>query len=442
MSRDETSATAPHSLAQAFSRAALAVAAVLEGHSLTAALAGLDRTRVALRAAAQDFSYKTLRAYGVVDVLVARLVSRPLDDRRLHALLLVALAELMARPQNAHTVVHQAVDATSALGVERARGLVNAVLRRFQREGAALLAEVESTDKGRYRHPEWWIARLQREYRDSWTEILRQGNEHPPMTLRVNVRRSSVDAYVERLGAVGIVVRPLGGAALLLERPLPVDALPGFHEGDVSVQDFGAQRTAALLDVHGGMHVLDACAAPGGKAAQILETIDCRLMAVDVSPERTRRVSEGLSRLGLAAEVRVADATDPAAFGDEQFDRILIDAPCTASGVVRRHPDIKWLRRESDIASFAATQERLLEALWRRLSPDGKLLYVTCSVFPEENRLRIDAFLARHPDAFAIDAPGVGQILPSSETDGFYYALLGKSAGAASTTERRPGPAP
>jgi 16S rRNA (cytosine967-C5)-methyltransferase len=421
--------TSAHALAESFARAAGVVASVVAGGSLTASLAALNEPRASLRAATQDFAYKTLRAYGVVDVLADRLTGKPVEDRVLYGLLLVALAELMARPQSAHTVVHQAVAATTLLGLGRARGLVNAVLRRYQREAATLLPEVEATDKGRYRHPAWWIERVRAEYPDDWQRILEHGNTHAPMTLRVNLRRTAVDTYMRRLDAAGIRARTLGEAAVVLERPLPVEALPGFAEGEVSVQDAGAQRTSKLLDVAPGMNVLDACAAPGGKAAHILEDADCRLTAVDISAERVRRVSQGLARLGLAADVKVGDGTRPESFAPgELFDRILIDAPCTASGVVRRHPDIKWLRRESDIASFAAMQERLLESLWRVLVPDGKLLYVTCSVFPEENRLRLDAFLARHPDARALRIEGAGQLLPSPESDGFYYAVLAKDA--------------
>jgi 16S rRNA (cytosine967-C5)-methyltransferase len=407
--------------------AAGAVGAVSGGASLNAALASLPQSRPALRAAAQDHSYKALRAYGVVDVLVARLVGKPLDDAALRGLLLVSLAELLARPEAAHTVVNQAVEASASLGLSRARGLVNAVLRRYQRESAALLAELEATETGRYRHPQWWIDRLRAEYPGDWQAVLEQGNAHPPMTLRVNVRRTSVERYLSRLAEAGTGARALGGEAVLLERPMRVEALPGFAEGEVSVQDAAAQRTPRLLDVRDGMHVLDACAAPGGKAAHILELARCELVAVDASAERARRVSETLARLGLAAEVLTADSEQPETFAaGRRFDRVLLDAPCTASGVVSRHPDIKWLRRQSDIASFAATQRRLLEALWRVLEPDGKLLYVTCSVFPEENRLQVDAFLARHPDARSVPVAGAGQILPCPASDGFYYALLEK----------------
>lgn len=419
-----------HSLAESFALAARAVGQVTAGASLTAALAAVREPRSALRAATLDFSYKTLRAYGRVNAIADRLTGKPLLDRNLYGLILVALAELMARPQSAHTVVHQAVEAASLLGLAQARGLVNAVLRRYQREAEPLTASVQATERGRHCHPQWWIERLRRAYPDVWQDVLGQGNAHPPMTLRINVRKTTMQEYLSRLARAGIAARVLWDEAVMLEQPMRVEALPGFAEGEVSVQDAGAQHARRLLEVRDGMSVLDACAAPGGKAAHILEHANCRLTAVDASADRAGRISETLARLGLAAEVRVADSLTPESFAEGRlFDRILLDAPCTASGVVRRHPDIKWLRREADIAAFARFQESLLEALWRVLSPDGRLLYVTCSVFPEEGRLRADAFLGRHPEARSLPAAGLagGQILPSAESDGFYYSLLQKS---------------
>ena len=216
----------------------------------------------------------------------------------------------------------------------------------------------------------------------------------------------------------------------MLERPCRIDVLPGFSDGQVSVQDLGAQVAAPLLDVQPGMRVLDACAAPGGKSAHVLELADCEMLAVDVSRERAKRIDENLARLGLKAVVRVADAVQPGTFWEGRpFDRILADVPCSASGVVRRHPDIRWLRRDSDIAGFVALQARMLESLWQLLVPGGKLLYATCSVFPEENGAQVRNFLGQHPEALAMPLTGFGdgQILPGSETDGFYYALLKKN---------------
>jgi 16S rRNA (cytosine967-C5)-methyltransferase len=382
-----------------------------------------------LRAAVQDLSFNALRGYGLVDVILDRLLERPLTDNDLRGLLLAALTELLNRPQHAHTVVHQAVEAAVILGQPRAKGLVNAVLRNFQRRGEQLRAEIEATETGRFHHPQWWIDRVRSAYPARWEDVLLAANVHPPMALRVNTRRASVADYLGELAAAGIDARALGGAGIMLNRPCRTEALPGFAEGRVSVQDKGAQAAASLLDVEPGMRVLDACAAPGGKTAHLLELVDCELLAIDISRERLARVSENLVRLGLSAAVRVGDAVEPNTFWDgKPFDRILADVPCSASGVVRRHPDIRWLRRSSDIEGFAATQARMLEALWQLLAPGGTLLYATCSVFPEENGLQVRSFLDRHPEALKMPLAGLGdgQILPGSETDGFYYALLEK----------------
>ncbi len=414
-------------LAESLAAAARAVGRVLAGENLNA---GLDAVRPrTLRPAAQDLSFNALRGYGLLDAALDRLLDRPLKDKDLRALLLVALAELVDRPQHAHAIVHQAVEASVVLGQVRAKGLVNGVLRSFQRRARPLVAEIEATETGRFRHPQWWIDRLRAAYPDRWQEALLAANAHPPMTLRVNLRRTSVEAYLAQLGAAGMGARPLGGAAIMLDRPSRIDALPGFREGLVSVQDKGAQAAAPLLDVRPGMRVLDACAAPGGKTAHVLELADCELLAIDLSAERLARVVENLQRLGLTAAVRQGDAASPQAFWDGRpFDRILADVPCSASGVVRRHPDIRWLRRSGDIAGFAAAQARMLEALWRLLVPGGTLLYATCSVFPEENGSQVRGFLDRHPEALQMPLAGLGdgQILPGSETDGFYYALLEK----------------
>jgi len=415
-------------LAESLAAAARAVVGVLSGASLNAGLETIRRRT--LRAAAQDLSFNALRGFGLLDAALERLLERPLRDQLVRALLLAALAELLNRPQSAHAVVHQAVEAASLVGQPRARGLVNAVLRNFLRQGAQLCDEIEKTDTGRFRHPQWWIDRVRIAYPAQWEEVLRAANAHPPMTLRVNVRRASVEDYLEKLAQADMRARALGGAAVLLECPCRVEALPGFAEGEVSVQDKGAQAAAPLLNVKPGMRVLDACAAPGGKAAHLLELVECELLAVDISRERAVRIDENLTRLGLKATVQVGDAARPPTFWDGRpFDRILADLPCSASGVVRRHPDILWLRREADIAGFAATQTRMLEALWHLLIPGGTLLYATCSVFPEENGLRVRSFLGRHPEALAMPLAGLenGQILPGSDTDGFYYALLQKN---------------
>jgi 16S rRNA (cytosine967-C5)-methyltransferase len=428
----ETVLKQSHSLAQSFAAAGEVIGRVLSGAGLNAALAELKRGGgpAALVAAAQDLSYGALRAYGVVDAALDRLLEKPVSDTALRGLLLAALSELMARPDSAHAVVHQAVEAAARLGRPRAKGLVNAVLRNYQRRAAALMAEIESAgESGRFRHPQWWIDLLKASYREQWPAILRAGNDHPPMTLRVNRRRSSVDAYLAKLRGAGIAARYLAGDAVRLEVPRRVDALPGFASGEVSVQDAGAQWAARLLDVENGMRVLDACAAPGGKTGHILELADCDLVAADIDRSRTDRIAQNLARLGLSARVLVADCREPErCLAGERFDRVLLDAPCSASGVVRRHPDSKWLRRPQDIPAFARTQSAMLDALWRVLAPGGKLLYSTCSVFAAENAEQVTAFLARHADAAAVTLPGLpaGQILPGPDSDGFFYASLQK----------------
>ncbi|MCU0804247.1 MAG: 16S rRNA (cytosine(967)-C(5))-methyltransferase RsmB [Burkholderiales bacterium] len=413
------------------------VAQVAGGASLTVALAGALRPAreapASLRGALQDLAYATLRDFGFVDRIADSLVARP-PQPEVRALLMVAITSLRAGRRGAHAIVDQAVEAAALLGGERTKGFVNAVLRRFLRERESLERAAEATEAGRFRHPQWWIDRLRIAYPHEWESMLAAANTHPAMTLRVNRRRTTRDAYLARLGEVAIDALAVGEDGVLLAKPMPVDALPGFREGEVSVQDAGAQLAAGLLGAEDGMTVLDACAAPGGKTAHILERADVRLTAVDSDAARSERICENLERLGLAAKVVVGDAARPRSWaGDSRYDRILLDAPCTASGVVRRHPDIKWLRRADDVDRFAATQAALLDALWQRLQPGGRMLYATCSVFPEENVVQVERFLSRHPDArrLAIAHPASGQLLPSHDHDGFFYALLAMQPAAA-----------
>ena len=421
-------------LAESLAAAGRVIGRVLSGDSLNAALIELKRRAdtPTLTAAAQDLCYNALRGFGVIDIALERLLEKPLAAPSLKGLLLAAISELAARPQAAHAVVHQGVEAAVLLGEPRAKGLVNAVLRGFQRRAGTLLPEIEATETGRYRHPQWWIEKVRAAYPDAWETVLLESNRHPPMTLRVNRRRLSTREYLEKLNRAGISARWLGGEAVVLEKPCSVGLLPGFTEGEVSVQDSGAQQAAPFLDVRDGMRVLDACAAPGGKTGHILELASCDLTAVDADTVRTRRVTENLSRLKLSARVVVGDCRKLDSFWDRRpFDRILLDAPCSASGVVRRHPDIKWLRRPDDIGRFARTQSEMLDAMWQVLAPDGKLLYATCSVFTEENGEQVRAFLQRHPEAVLLPLPGLadGQILPSTDNDGFFYGLLKKVTG-------------
>ena len=408
---------------------------LLDGRNLNQALdESLGRKSVwtpAQRAALQDLSYGTLRFYGQLDALLRALLHKPLTDRRIYYVLLVALYQLQYSKAAQHAVVDHAVRSAQMLNA-KASGLVNAILRNFLRSRAALLEQAAQHAEGKYSYPQWWIDELRSQYGERSAAVLEAGNQHPPMTLRVNQRRNTTREYLALLSREYLSARLIEPDALQLDKPLPVDRLPGFFEGLVSVQDAGAQYAARLLDVHDGMRVLDACAAPGGKTAHILERAAARVVAVDNDAKRLLRVEQNLQRLGLAAQLVVGDAAAPDSWWDGvSFDRILADVPCSASGVVRRHPDIKWLRRRTDIAGFATQQLRILHALWRLLAQDGKLLYATCSVFNQENEQVIAAFLAQQHDAQRLPVSLAcdigGQLLPDDQHDGFYYALLQKN---------------
>ena len=386
----------------------------------------------AQRAALQDLSYGTLRFYGQLHAVLTVLLHKPLADERVSNLLLVALFQLQHSKAARHAIVDHAVRAVQTLN-PRVSGLANAVLRNFLRSQAALLEQAAQNAEGKYSYPRWWIDELRAQYGERSAAVLEAGNQHPPMTLRVNRLRGSTAEYLVRLAEEDIAARQIGPSALQLERPMVVDKLPGFFDGLVSVQDAGAQYAAQLLDVHAGQRVLDVCAAPGGKTAHILESAAVQLVSVDKDEKRLQRVAENLQRLGLSAQLVAGDAAKPAEWWDGQaFERILADVPCSASGVVRRHPDIKWLRRPADIAGFAAQQLDILRAIWPLLAQDGKLLYATCSIFRQENEQVIAAFLAQQLNArrLPIELPesSGGQLLPNDQHDGFFYALLQKIA--------------
>ncbi|CAG0986368.1 Ribosomal RNA small subunit methyltransferase B [Methylophilaceae bacterium] len=413
--------------------AAHAVGQVFAGRNLTSALEAAFQAHPDItsqqRAVAQDLSYGTLRFHGRLDALLALLVERPVTDTGVRCLLLVALYQLNYDRASAHTIVNQAVEAAKHFRKPWAAGLVNAVLRNFLRNRDTIDQRLADSDVVRYSYPQWWVNKLKKQYPDQWQAVLETGNQHPPMTLRVNLNRQSVTEYAAMLDENGIAYQLHGKQAVILDKPLPVDQLPGFFEGAVSVQDYGAQFAAGLLDVADGMRVLDACCAPGGKTGHILESAAAELVALDADEMRLRRVSQNLDRLGLQASLLAGDAAEPDRWWDGRpFDRILADVPCTASGVVRRHVDIKWLRRESDIALFAAQQAAILHALWRLLAKGGKLLYATCSIFHEENQQQIDRFLEQQADAKQLPLiyPQHGQLIPCAQHDGFFYALLQK----------------
>jgi 16S rRNA (cytosine967-C5)-methyltransferase len=417
-------------LAPALRDAARMVARVAAGRSLADELArAAEEGSGTARAALLDLTHGTLRRYGRVQAVVAALSRRSRPDALVEALLWCSLYALECGRYADYTVVDQAVRACALLERWSAKGYVNGLLRSYLRSRTAMEVRIRSQEEARHQHPQWWIDIVRSAYPASWQEALAAGNAHPPMTLRVNARRIEAAAYAQRLAHAGMSARALGGEALLLERPVPVQRLPGFAQGEVSVQDAGAQRAAGLLDLSPGQRVLDACAAPGGKSAHILERADVALTALDVDAARCARIERNLQRLGLRASVRAADCTRPQSWWDgAAYERILADLPCSASGVARRHPDVKWLRRAADPAAFAARQATILDALWQLLAPGGKLLYVTCSVFPQENEEVVQGFVARAARARSLPLPDGErqQWLPGPLHDGFFYALIEK----------------
>jgi 16S rRNA (cytosine967-C5)-methyltransferase len=412
-------------LAPALAQSARAVARVAAGRSLDDALGVRGQPAVA------DLSYGTLRRFARGPFLVRALSRKGGAHEHVSALLWCALYALDCGRYADYTVVDQAVRACALIEQWPARGYVNALLRAYLRSRESLERRAADDDEACHQHPQWWIALLRRDHPRDWSSVLAAGNLHPPMCLRVNRRRTTMEDMKLELAAAGMGARQVGDDALLLERPVPTDHLPGFAEGRVSVQDAAAQRCASLLDVIPGQSVLDACAAPGGKCAHLLEHADIEVTALDADPVRASRIAPGLSRLGLRARVHATDCTALDAWWDRRpFDRIVADVPCTGSGVARRHPDIKWLRRATDVAGFVRRQSAILDALWRVLGPGGKLLYVTCSVFRDENDDVLDAFCVRTQDARRRDLPdgAAGQWLPCREHDGFFYGLLEKPA--------------
>ncbi len=411
-------------LAQSLVDAAQSVARVAGGRSLADEPA-------APRAALLDLTHGTLRRYGRVQAIVRELSHRGAPDALVQALLWCSLYALDSGRYAEYTVVDQAVRACALLERWSAKGYVNGLLRSYLRQRASIDARLRADPQAHYQHPVWWIEAVRWAHPQSWEAVLAAGNSHPPMALRVNTRRASPADYAARLAGVGIAAKRLGDAAFLLERPVSVERLPGFSEGEVSVQDAGAQRAARCLELEPGQRVLDACAAPGGKTAHILESAAVSLTALDVDASRCGRIVRNLERLGLSATVRVADCMRPEAWWDGvPFERVLADVPCSSSGVARRHPDLKWLRRADDVRAFAMRQAAILESLWRVLAPGGKLLYVTCSVFPQENEKLVESFVARAAGALRVPlADGQpAQWLPGPEHDGFYYALIHKQA--------------
>jgi 16S rRNA (cytosine967-C5)-methyltransferase len=417
---------------------------VTEGKSLTAVLPpALARADARDRGLLQELCYGVLRWYPQLHYLLTRLLDKPLRARDwdVQALLLVGLYQLLHLRIPEHAAVAEAVTAARSLGKDWATGLANAVLRNFQRQRPARLAELDSDEAARSAHPPWLLQRVQADWPQQWQTLIAANNSRPPCSLRVNRLRVSRSAYLERLAGAGIEAapNPVNAVGVTLARPCETYELPGFEEGWVSVQDTAAQLAAEWLAPQPGQRVLDACAAPGGKTGHLLETQPAvaEVWAIDRDAARLTRVRDNLERLGLRAELRAADAAHPESWWDGRpFERILLDAPCSGTGVIRRHPDIKVLRRAADIESLAARQRMLLERLWPLLAAGGTLLYVTCSILRRENEQVIGAFLAAQPDAreHPIEtswgtACGHGRqlLVGDGGMDGFYYAALDKS---------------
>ncbi len=403
---------------------------------------GLDAVAPRDRGLVKEFCFGVARWRPRLEKIASELLSKPIKPKEgeVQALILLGLYQLIYMRVAPHAAVAETVEAARLLGKNWAVGLINALLRRFQREQDALLALADADPQSRYAVPGWLLKRLRNDWPRDWESILEAANNHPPMSLRVNLARNSRAEYQARLAAAGIAASPIPHVAsgLLLDEPMDAEALPGFAEGRVSVQDGGAQLAAGLLDLQAGQQVLDACAAPGGKSGHILETATVQLTAMDLDQQRLKRVQQNLDRLGLVATVVQGDSANPqGAWADRLYDRILLDVPCSATGVIRRHPDIKLLRRAADIPALVKTQGQILRAVWPLLKPGGLLLYATCSLLADENEGQVARFLAQAPDARERrleedwgHARKVGrQTLPGEASmDGFYYACLEKSA--------------
>lgn len=421
--------------------AARAIARVMAGRTLEDALAACDAAALTTqnRSLLMAMAYGVVREHTLLTTLAARMLEKPLEKApEVQALLLCGLHQLRSMRMPAHAAVAETVNAVGLLEAHWARGMVNAVLRRYQRERRALEDALPTDPVVRQSHPTWLVDAIRRDWPRAWKKVLLENNEQAPLTLRVNRRRGSATAYLQQeLPGAGLAGHIVAGApdAIALDEAVPVDELPGFTDGLVSVQDASAQLAVELLDLRDGLRVLDACAAPGGKTAHILERTACEVLALDVDAQRLTRVEENLARLALKATVKAGDARDSKAWWDSKpFDRILVDAPCSGTGVIRRHPDIKWLRRPADIPRMAQAQLDLLHALWPLLAPGGTLLYAVCSVLATEGVLVVERFLEQQPaarirpiEAAWGEAQGPGRRLaPGGDFDGFFYARLEK----------------
>ena len=380
-------------------------------------------------------AYGAIRFLGENQFFIQQLINKKITNKKIEALLCVALFQLNHDQSTDFTVVNEAVEAAKFINKSWAGSFVNGVLRNFIRQKENLQTELKNNEEAFYSYPVWWINLIKQNYPKDWESILLNGNKHPPLTLRINERKTNLKQYEEKLKSEEISYRVLGNAALELAQPSPVEKIPGFMDGEVSIQDFGAQLAAKLLDLQDGQICLDACSAPGGKTGHMLEIADIELVSIDQQKDRLYKVKENLERLHLHAHLKCSDLTAVNTWWNEKlFDRILLDAPCSASGVVRRHVDIKWLRRPRDIEKFTKQQEAMLEAMWQLLKKGGKLLYATCSIFHDENQKVINHFIKEHADAkevkWSVDSEYSkyeNQLIPSENHDGFFYALLEKN---------------
>ncbi|HGK7508396.1 16S rRNA (cytosine(967)-C(5))-methyltransferase RsmB [Kluyvera cryocrescens] len=418
------------------SMAAQAVEQVVEkGQSLSNVLPAMqqkvgDKDKALL----QELCFGVLRSLSQLEWMIKQLMERPMTgkQRTVHYLIMVGLYQLLHTRIPAHAALAETVEGAVVIKRPQLKGLINGVLRQFQRRQEELLAEFSQSEL-RFLHPSWLVKRIQNAYPQQWESILEANNQRPPMWLRVNRNHHTRDSWLALLAEAGLtgLAHTDYPDAVRLETPTSVLALPGFEQGWVTVQDASAQGCVRYLQPQNGEQILDLCCAPGGKTTHILEVApEANVMAVDVDEKRLSRVYDNLKRLGMKATVKQGDGRYPQQWcGEQQFDRILLDAPCSATGVIRRHPDIKWLRRDRDIAELAQLQSEILDATWAHLKPGGTLVYATCSILPEENQQQIAAFLARMPNAVlsetgTAEQPGLQNLPGAEEGDGFFYAKL------------------
>ena len=411
---------------------------VYHGESLSQLLASREDATDPL---VRDFCFGSLRWHERISEVLNELLAKPLKskDKDVECLLRIGLYQIIYQQTPDHAAVNETVSSVKGLKKPWAKKFINGVLRSFLRRKDDLLEKIDKIDRARYAFPDWLIGKIKKSWPDDWQKVLEASNQRAPMVIRVNLSRQTREAYLQKLEESGVpaAASEVSDTAIILESPTNVHELPGFDEGEVSVQDTAAQFAAQLLDLKPNMQVLDACAAPGGKTGHILETSDnLDVIAVDNSVIRLQRVKENLDRLSYDAKLLAVDAGDIEAWAsDYDFDRILLDAPCSATGVIRRHPDIKTLRRPDDIAGLQEQQRQLLTKLWEKLKPGGKLLYATCSILPQENEKQIASFVEQTQDVEIERIDAVWgraleygrQILPGEHAmDGFYYALLVK----------------